>query len=90
MYHNVPAVGHFGVEKTYRALSLFYYWPAMRGDAAIDVRSCPACQRSEPTAGLPVPLNPLPVAHRPFEWVTLEWLHGFPTNKYGHDSAQHR
>lgn len=87
MYHDVPAAGHFGVEKTYRALSQFYYWPAMREDVAEYVRSCPACQRNKPTAGLPVALHPLPVANRPFEWITLDWLSGFPINTHKHDSV---
>jgi hypothetical protein len=33
-YHDIPAAGHFGVEKCYRALSQFYYWPNMRNDVA--------------------------------------------------------
>jgi transposase InsO family protein len=86
-YHDVPAAGHFGVEKCYRALAQFYYWPGMRDDVAEYVRSCPACQRNKPTAALPVALHPLPVANRPFEWITLDWLSGFPMNKHEHDSV---
>jgi hypothetical protein len=41
MYHDVPAAGHFGVEKSYKALAQFYYWPGMRDDVAEYVRSCP-------------------------------------------------
>jgi hypothetical protein len=87
LYHDVPAAGHFGVEKSYRALSQFYYWPNMREDVVEHVRCCPACQRNKPTAALPVEAHPLPVANRPFECITLDWLSGFPKNKHEHNSV---
>jgi hypothetical protein len=58
----------------------------MRDDVA-DVRSCPQCQRNKPTPALPVSIRPLPVANRPFECITLDWLSGFTKNKHGHDSV---
>jgi hypothetical protein len=87
LYHNVPAAGHFGVEKSYRALSQFYYWPHMKDDVAEHVRCCPERQRNKPTAALPVATHPLPAANRPFECITLDWLSGCPKNKHKHDSV---
>jgi putative transposase len=87
MYHDVPAAGHFGVEKSYKALSQFYYWPSMREDVAEYVRTCPECQRNKPTPSLPTALHPLPVPNKPLEWITLDWLSGFNRNKQGHDSV---
>jgi hypothetical protein len=45
LYHSTPAAGHFGVEKCYRAISQFYYWPCMRDDMKAYIKSCPFCQR---------------------------------------------
>jgi Integrase core domain len=59
----------------------------MREAVADYVRSCPVCQRNKPTKCPPVALHPLPVANRPFECITLDWLSGFPMNKLAHDSV---
>jgi hypothetical protein len=77
----------FGIEKCYRALSQFYYWPCMRDDLAAFIRSCPICQRMKVTAQSTPELLPLPAPSRPFEFSTLDWLGGFSRNKYGHDSV---
>jgi hypothetical protein len=90
LYHNVPAAGHFGVDRSYRALSQFYYWPNMKDDVAEHVRCCPDCQRNKPTAALPEATHPLPAANRPFECITLDWLSGFPKNKHKHNSVMLR
>jgi hypothetical protein len=72
LYHDVPAAGPFGTEKSFRALRQFYYWPNMREHVADYVRRCPHCQRNKPTRSLPSALHPLPVASGPFECITLD------------------
>jgi hypothetical protein len=85
--HDTPVAGHFGVEKCYRALSQIHSCFRMQDDVAVHVRSCPACQRNKPTPSRPVALLPLPVASRPFESISLDWLSTFPENKKKNDSV---
>jgi hypothetical protein len=56
-------------------------------EASLAVRSRPERQRNKPTPALPISIKPLPVANRPFECISLDWLSGFPLNKHGHDSV---
>ena len=86
-YHDVPAAGHFGTERCYRAISQFYYWPCMRDDVADYVRSCPVCQRMKVKPQPAPEMRPLDAPSRPFEFITLDWLGGFPTNKHGNNSV---
>lgn len=85
-YHATPAAGHFGVEKCYRAISQFYYWPAMRDDMAAYIKGCPICQRMKVKPQSAPELRPLPAPSRLFEFISMDWVGGFPKNKHGHNS----
>jgi hypothetical protein len=41
--HSVPTAGHLGIFKTYRRLSLSYYWPGMHQSVVQFVGSCSVC-----------------------------------------------
>ena len=43
--HAEPTAGHLGRAKTLAHLSLYYYWPSMRQEAANFVRNCSICQQ---------------------------------------------
>jgi len=52
--HDEPCGGHFSDKwKTYKILSLEYYWPTIFKDAKEYVRGCDSCQR----VGKPTPSN---------------------------------
>ena len=42
---NVHALGHFGVEKTWRLLKVMHWWPRMYQDVKEQVRCCFICQK---------------------------------------------
>jgi len=49
--------------------------------------TCPVCQRSKPqTVQQALPLQPLPVPSRPWEWVTFDLVTGLPASR-GFDSV---
>ena len=62
-YHDsLAGGGHQGVDRTYQAIKLKYFWPTMHGDVKRYVESCIACQRSKRAyTNTKAPLNPLPV-----------------------------
>ena len=43
--HGGPASGHFGVEKTQRAVQKYAYWPGWKTDVETFVRKCDVCCR---------------------------------------------
>lgn len=42
--HDTPEAGHMRVDKTYRRLQLYYYWPGMYKNVVEYVESCLDCQ----------------------------------------------
>lgn len=62
-YHDSIAGGaHLGIDRTYRAIQLKYFWPKMYQNVADYVRSCDACQRAKKNTNLPkAPLVNMPV-----------------------------
>lgn len=45
-FHNVPAAGHVGAEKTYHAVSRHYWWPRIRRDINTYFHCCDKCQKT--------------------------------------------
>ena len=43
--HILPTAGHAGMNKTYKKLKRFYYWPTMLQDVKEMVTNCNKCQR---------------------------------------------
>ena len=42
--HDLPFAGHMGVNKTYRRVLPYFYWPGLRKDVASYCKSCHTCQ----------------------------------------------
>ncbi|KAE9333692.1 hypothetical protein PR003_g13904 [Phytophthora rubi] len=61
-YHDAPAGGHLGREKTFAALSRDFFWPRMYKWIRKWVRSCEICQRVNPAASKQAPPRPLLIA----------------------------
>ena len=78
-YHATPTGGHLGVAKTIARLTDNFYWDGLRDDVARFVSTCLDCQHSKyetkRAAGL---LCPLPIPHRPWEDLSLDFITGLP------------
>lgn len=83
-YHTTPTGGHSGVAKTIARVSENFYWLGLRDDVVTFVSNCFDCQstkyEAKKFAGL---LCPLPVPHRPWEDLSLDFILGLPEYK-GH------
>ena len=82
--HNTGLACHPGTSRTYHLLAQRFWWPSMRKDVGSFVRACPVCNRnktpSRPPAGL---LQPLPVPHRPWSHIAMDFVTGLPqSGKY--------
>ncbi|KAE9066105.1 hypothetical protein PF007_g28602 [Phytophthora fragariae] len=82
-YHDAPAGGHLGREKTFAALSRDFFWPRMYKWIRKWVRSCEICQRVKPTASKQAPLRPLPIATSAWRSVSMDFIFGLPRDAEG-------
>ncbi|KAE8967582.1 hypothetical protein PF011_g27503 [Phytophthora fragariae] len=73
-YHDAPAVGHLGREKTFAALSRDFFWPRMYKWIRKWVRFCEICQRVKPAASKQAPLRPLPIATSAWRSVSMDFI----------------
>ena len=81
--------GHWGVDRTRRAIQRHWYWNGISKDVKDFVSTCPTCQRNKQvTHPLKCPTQPLPPPTRPWEWVTVDIVSGLkPAVGSRHDSV---
>lgn len=84
-YHDSLAGGaHLGLDRTYRAIQLKYYWPKMYQNVADYIRSCDTCQHAKKQTTLPrAPLVNMPVEDT-FLRLHMDILGPLTTSKQGH------
>ena len=84
-YHDCQAGGgHFGVNRTFGAIRLKYWWPKMYQMIQDYVQNCDVCQRIKVDRHRhPAPLNPLPV-EEVFSRIHIDILGPFPKTKEGY------
>ncbi|GJP51951.1 hypothetical protein CLOM_g11081 [Closterium sp. NIES-68] len=86
--HDSNLSGHFGVDKTLKALQQFYYWPDMVTDVQRYVAACPICQRMKSSHQRPTGLlQPLEPPQRPWQHVTMDFVTGLPAGSSGNDAV---
>lgn len=83
--HDDPAIGHPGVARTYQRLRPRFWWPGIRHDVQKYVSECLVCQQTKIRPGKPYGLlRPLPVAERPWQHVSADFVGPFPVSN-GHN-----
>jgi hypothetical protein len=77
--HDSQWAGHPGGERMLALMSRSYYWPRLREDVELYVKTCLVCQQDKRSqrkeAGL---LQPLPVPDKPWASVSMDFIGGFP------------
>lgn len=76
--------GHTGVRKTYDHIMQQFYWPKVKLDVAIYIRSCHTCQiTGKPNQKVPAaPLQPISVVSNPFDHLIIDCP--LPRSRAGH------
>ncbi|KAE9349451.1 hypothetical protein PR003_g5887 [Phytophthora rubi] len=82
-YHDAPAGGHLGREKTFAAFSRDFFWPRKYKWIRKWVRSCEICQRVKPAAFKQAPHRPLPIATSAWRSVSMDFIFGLPRDAEG-------
>ncbi|KAF1333990.1 reverse transcriptase, partial [Globisporangium splendens] len=80
-FHDAPASGHLGREKTFLQVSNVFWWPHQYKWVANYVRSCEQCQRVKPAGKNKAPLHPLPIPQDCWKSVSMDFVFGFPEDK---------
>jgi len=76
---------HFGIGKSYQALSSRYFWPGLSKDVRKYTASCPQCLRNKSSNQVPAGLlHPLPVPHERFSDIAMDFVGPFPKSN-GYD-----
>lgn len=84
--HDHVMAGHFGINKTFRRVAKYFFWPGLRSSVAGYCRSYHACQfAGKPNQIIqPAPLHPIPVMGEPFERLILDCVGPLPRSKNGY------
>ena len=85
--HSSPYGGHYGVNKTVKAIQRYFWWPNMKADVAEIVSACEPCQRNKSMPVKPLgPLKPLPVPEGPWTTVSMDFIVALPQTKHGYNA----
>ena len=83
--HDSAYSGHFGADKTLKALARRYWWPQMQRDVENHCKACEVCQRNKARRQKPFgELQPLPVPSQPWTDWSMDYIFGLPITKRGH------
>ena len=81
-YHDTKWAGHLGQRRTRALLELAYYWPQIRDEVEAYVRTCFVCQQDKVEQQQPRGLlEPLPIAERPWDNLTMDFIIGLPKSE---------
>jgi hypothetical protein len=83
--HYSRVAGHFGIEKTVAMLQKHFYWPKLQQEVSKYIRSCTACVIAKPTTKKQGMYTPLPTPDRPWESISMDYMSGLPSTKWGND-----
>lgn len=85
--HDSTLGGHYGAARTQELVERSYAWPSLAKDVQQYCQACEICQRDKPsnqrTPGL---LSPLPIPHRPWLEVALDFMVELPVAEGGYNA----
>lgn len=80
--HGLPGEPHLGIFKTYKKLSLLYYWSGMFKDIAQFISKCESCLAYKHPNHSPYgPMGKPKVCSRPFQCISLDLMGPFPMTR---------
>lgn len=80
--HGTPTSAHLGIQKTFKKLSLAYYWPGQYKDVADFVRRCETCLAHKiPAQRTPGLMGSPKQCCRPFQTLSIDLVGPFPVSR---------
>ena len=87
-YHDMPAYGHPGINRTKDLVAKYYWWPQLVNNVQEYVRGCAQCQQNKvnthPQKAPLSPITPLTEA-LPFQTISMDFIVKLP-ELAGYDS----
>jgi transposase InsO family protein len=78
-FHSSTLGGHSGAPVTCKRIQKLFSWPGMKKQIHKWVQTCQVCQQAKPErVKYPGLLKPLPVPHRPWQHIALDFVEGLP------------
>ena len=85
-FHDTPLGGHQGIQRTYKRLRKYYYFPKMLGMIERFIKSCESCQKNKVSPVTKMPMMITTSSSKPFERVFLDivgpLISSYRQNKY--------
>ena len=73
------------MDKTLEQVRRFYFWPKLQTDVRRYVEECLICQQEKGGTSNVGLYNPLPIPHKPWDLVRMDFVIGPPRTKLGYD-----
>ncbi|KAK8942371.1 hypothetical protein KSP39_PZI009407 [Platanthera zijinensis] len=84
--HAGGAAGHFGRDKTTALVEDRFFWPSLKKDVARVIRHCRTCQMAKGSRQPSGLYTPLPIPHRPWVDISMDFVLGLPRTLKKYDS----
>ncbi len=81
-FHDLPARGHQGPDRTYQAMKRYFFWPNMREEIFNFIERCFLCQKHK-RSYLRVPLQHHSIPNEPFNTVSVDMVGPVPMSSRG-------
>lgn len=85
-FHDTPLGGHQGIQRTYKRMRKYYYFPKMLGMIEKFIKSCDSCQKNKASPVKRMPMTITSTSNKPFEKIFLDivgpLLSSYHQNKY--------
>ena len=77
--HSTKLTCHPGIQRTKDVVQRRFWWTSLDEDVRGFVKACPTCNQHKPAHHAPAGLlHPLPVPHRPWSHISLDFVTGLP------------
>ena len=86
-HHDTPLAGHQGLRRTKASLTRLFTWKRLHTDVLEYIDGCYECAINKSSTQAPSGLlQPLPTPSHPWEWVSMDFVTGFPCTEDGYDA----
>ena len=81
IFHDDLTAGHFGISKTFEAVSRIFYWSKLRQFVEDYVKTCEKCSLNKSSRHKPYgELQPLPIPTRPWSSISMDFIVKLPNS----------